>query len=274
MVTVNTNVAAMAALSNLNATNRQLNIVQNRINTGLAVASAKDNGAIYAIAQNMRAEIGGMRAVNQSLSRGTSTVDVGMAAAEGISDILIEMKEKALAAADASIDTSSRSALNEDFTALRDQIRTMYSNAEFNGVNIIDGSTANIQSLADADASSFITVAGEDFSLSGAIISLTSTQNVATQAAASTTIATVDASLQNVNEALARLGTASKKLEVHSIFIDKISDALRAGVGNLVDADLAAESAALQALQVKQQLGIQALSIANQAPQTLLGLFQ
>jgi flagellin len=274
MVTVNTNVGAMAALQNLNQTSRELSVTQNRINTGLAVASAKDNGAIYAIAQNLRADVGSFNAVSQSLDRSASTVDVAIAAGEAISDILIEMKEKALASADSSIDTASRTALNEDFKSLRDQLSTITSNAKFNGTNLIDGTTANIQALANEDASSHITVSGEDLSLSGSVVTLTSTQQINSQGAASTTIATLDTSLQNVNNALARLGTGSKKLEVHGIFVEKLTDALTAGIGNLVDADLAAESARLQSLQVKQQLGIQALSIANQAPQTVLALFR
>jgi len=274
MATVNTNVGAAIALQNLNATNRDLAVVQSRINTGLEVASAKDNGGIFAIAQKLRSDVGALNAVSQSLDRSASTVDVAIAAGEAISDILIELKEKALAASDSSLDTASRDALNEDFTSLRDQIATVVSNAEFNGVNIVDGSTANVQALADADGTSRLTVSGENLSLSGSIVTITSTQQINTATAASTTIATIETSLQNVNEALARLGTGSKKLELHNIFVSKLSDALDAGIGNLVDADLAKESAKLQSLQVKQQLGVQALSIANQAPQTLLSLFR
>jgi flagellin len=274
MATINTNVGAMVALQNLNATNRDLEMVQNRINTGLAVSSAKDNGAVFAIAQNMRSDVAGLRAVQQSLDRAVSTVDVSIAAAEGISDLLIEMKEKTLAASDASLDTASRNALNEDFVALRDQIATMVSNAVFNGVNIVDGSDTSIAALADADGASNITVQGEDLSLGGSIVTIGATSNIDTLSEADAMIATVESSLQNLNEALARLGTSSKKLEIHSTFVSKLSDALKTGIGNLVDADLATESARLQSLQVKQQLGLQALSIANSAPQAVLSLFR
>jgi flagellin len=274
MATINTNVGAMVALQNLNATNRDLEMVQNRINTGLSVASAKDNGAVFAIAQNMRSDVAGLRAVQQSLDRAISTVDVSIAAAEGISDLLIEMKEKALAASDASLDTASRDALNEDFVALRDQIATMTTNAVFNGVNIVDGSDTSIAALADADGTSNITVQGEDLSLGGSIITIASTSNIDTLTEAGSMVSTVESSLEALNEALARLGTASKKLEIHSTFISKLSDALKVGIGNLVDADLATESARLQSLQVKQQLGLQALSIANSAPQAVLALFR
>lgn len=274
MASVNTNVGAYVALQNLNATNKQLEVTQSRINTGLKVASAKDNGGIYAIAQNLRGDLGSYNAVSQSLDRAKSAVDVALSAGESVSDLLVELKQKAVSAADASLDTASRDALNEDFTALRDQIATIVSNATFNGVNLLDGSVTDIQAIANADASSHITVAAESFSFGGSVISLTASQDISTQGNASVTLATITSDLQSVNEALARLGTGAKKLELHQTFVSKLSDTIKAGIGNLVDADLAAESATLQALQVKQQLGIQALSIANQSPQTLLSLFR
>ncbi len=141
-------------------------------------------------------------------------------------------------------------------------------------MNLINGTTNNIQALADADGGSHITVSAESMSLGGSIVTMAAAAQIDTQAKASTSVATVETSLQNVNEALARLGTAAKKLEIHGSFVTKLSDALTAGIGNIVDADLAVESARLQSLQVKQQLGTQALSIANQAPQMLLSLFR
>ena len=137
---VNTNVGAMIALQNLRETNARLEIVQRQISTGLKVSSAKDNGGIYAIAQKMRSKVAGYNVVKQSLDRGTSVMDVAIAAAESISDILIEMREKALAASDRSLDQQSRDALNEDFVQLRDQVKTILANAEFNGINMLDGS--------------------------------------------------------------------------------------------------------------------------------------
>lgn len=272
---VNTNAGALIALQNLNKTNMELETTQNRINTGLKVASAKDNGGIYAIAQNMRSEVAAYNVVQQSLDRGQSTVDVGLSAGEAISDLLIEMKEKALAAGDESLDASSREALNEDFQALRDQISTIVSNAEFNGVNLIDGSvTGGFAALASADGANTISVPTEDMSLSGSIITLSASASFSTASVASSIAADIETSLDNVNSALARLGTKSKALEIHSSFVTKLSDSLEVGIGNLVDADLARESAKLQSLQVKQQLGIQALSIANAAPQNIVSFFQ
>ena len=271
---VNTNVGALVALQNLNATNSELSRTQNRISTGLKVGSAKDNGATWAIAQNQRATSLSLNAVKDSLARGSSTIDVALAAGESVSDLLTQMKEKALAASESTLDTSSRNALNEDFKALRDQIAKAVSNAEFNGANLLDGSTTAMGALANASGTSAITVLGEDLSLSGTVVTVGSTASIGTASAASTMITTVQSSLDNVSASLSRLGTSSKAFSMHQSFVSRLQDTIDAGVGNLVDADLAKESAKFQALQTKQQLGIQALSIANQAPQSILSLFR
>jgi flagellin len=271
---VNTNMGALIALQNLNATNTELGVVQARINTGLKVSSAKDNGAVWAIAQSQRAEIGALNAVKDSLQRGQSVVDVAMAAGETVSDLLLQLKEKALAATDTSLDTASRDALNADFTSLRDQISKAVSNAEFNGVNLLESGAADFTALANAQGTSSLTVAAEDMSLSGAIVTLSGSQEIDTTTNASDALAAVTASIANVSAALARLGTGSRSMATHMNFVTKLQDALEIGVGNLVDADLAKESARLQALQTKQQLGIQALAIANSASTSLLGLFR
>ncbi|HET7333935.1 MAG TPA: flagellin [Rhizomicrobium sp.] len=274
MLSVNTNSGAMIALQYLNKTNGQLQTTQSAINTGLKVATAKDDGATYAIAQNMRGDVAGYSAVMDSLHRGMSAVDVALSAGQSISDLLIEMKQKALAASDSALDTASRAALNEDFSALRDQITAITSNAVFNNFNLVDGSTGKITALASSDGARKITVKSENMSLSGSIVTITSTGTIATQSAASTMIATVQKSLTNVNAALARLSSGVKKYSIQVDFVQKLSDTLSAGIGNLVDADMAKESAKLQSLQVKQQLGVQALSIANSSPQIVMSLFR
>jgi flagellin len=271
---VNTNTGALVALQNLNSTNAELNTVQTRINTGKKVASAKDNGAIWAIAQSQRSTSNALNAVKDSLQRGQSTIDVAIAAGESVSDLLGQMKEKALAASDATLDSASRTALNEDFKALRDQITKAVSNADFNGSNMIKASGTTIAALANADGSSKITVAAQSLALGGANVTVAATGTIGTVTTATAMIATVTTSITNVGAALAKLGTGSKALESHLTFVGKLQDALDAGVGNLVDADLAKESAKLQALQTKQQLGIQALSIANSSSSALLGLFR
>jgi flagellin len=273
-LSVNTNAGAMIALQNLNKTNVMMSEVQTRISTGLNVAGAKDDGGKYAIAQRMRAQVAGNGVVQQSLNGVRSIVDVALAAGEGISDILIEMKEKALAASDGSLDSASRTALNEDFKALRDQIGKMVSNASFNGTNLINNSVTSISALANQDGSSTISIVDENLSLGGGVVTLAATASFESAGAATTLAGTISTSMNNLNAALARLGTASKSLDIHKSFVSKMTDALEQGIGNLVDADLAKESARLQSMQVKQQLGVQALSIANQSPQTILSFFQ
>ncbi|MGV9006210.1 MAG: flagellin [Brevundimonas sp.] len=274
MNSVNTNVGAMIALQNLQVTNNELGQVQSRINTGKKVSSAKDNGAVWAIAQGQRAEIGALNAVKDSLQRGQSAVDVSLAAGESVSDLLTQLKEKALSATDTSLTSSARSALNEDFKSIRDQIATVVSNAAFNGVNLLDGSsTGGFAALANVSGST-ITVSSEDMSLSGSVVTLGASDQIDTASAAAASLALVSASIDNVGASLAKLGTGSNSLGTHLTFVGKLQDTLEAGVGNLVDADLAKESARLQALQTKQQLGVQALSIANSSTSILLGLFR
>jgi len=272
---VNTNNGAAVALQYLNATSGQMSKTQSAINSGLKVANARDDGAIYAIAQNQRGNVAGYSAVINSINNATSAVDVALSAGQSISDLLIQMKSKALAAADSSLDTASRQALNANFTALRDQITTIVTNATFNGFNLVDGSaTGGISALASADGSRRITTSSQNMSLSSSIMTVSSTNSISTQAKASTLIATIQTSLTNVNSALAKLSAGAAKFSIQGTFAQKLSDTLTQGIGNLVDANMANESAKLPSLQVKQQLGIQALSIANQAPQTVLSLFR
>ena len=279
---VNTNVGAMIALQNLNATQNDLAMTQNRVNTGLKVASAKDNGAIWAIAQNQRASSGSLDAVKDSLQRSQSTVDVAIAAGTSVSDLLLQMKQKALAASDTSLDQASRTALNEDFMSLRDQVGKAVGNASFNGINMLDGTqvggAVTIAALANDTGTSKLTVMGQDLSLGGTVLGgvtgLTSTSTIGTQTNAASMITIIGTAIANVSTALSQLGTGSKALASHLTFIGKLQDAVDAGIGNLVDADLAKESAKLTALQTKQQLGVQALSIANQTPQTIMSLFK
>ena len=271
---VNTNTGAMTALQYLQQTQGQLNQTQSAINSGLKVATAKDDGAIYAIAQNQRGAVAGYSSVISSLNNGSSAIDVALSAGQSISDLLIQLKQKALSAADTSLDTASRQALNADFTALRDQISTIVKNAVFNGFNLVDGSTTKVQALASADGTRHVTTLAQNMSLSGAIVTIKTTSTVSTQVKASALIATIQTSLTNVNSALAKLSAGAAKFSIQATFTQKLSDTLTTGIGHLVDANMAQESAMLQSLQVKQQLGVQALSIANQSPQTILSLFK
>ena len=277
LYSVNTNRDAMIALQNLNVTGSELGVAQQRISTGRKVDSAKDNGSTWAVAQSMRATSTSLNAVKDSLQRGQSTLDVALAAGSSVSDLLVQMKEKALAASDTTLDTAGRSALNEDFNALRDQLAKTVANADFNGTNMIKTGGASLAALANAAGTSKITVAAQSLALGGANltgISSTSSIGTGTASTAQAMIATVNTAIGKVSTALAKMGTGSKAFDLHLSFIMKLQDTLDGGVGNLVDADLAKESAKLQSLQTKQQLGVQALSIANQSTSALLGLFR
>jgi flagellin len=282
---VNTNTGAMAALQSLTETNKGMSQVQSRINTGLNVSSTKDDSASFTIAQGLRGDMGGLKAVSSSLSRAKSVTDVAVAGAEQISDVVNQMKAKAYQAADAGIDTATRDAYNSDFVALRDQITTIVNSSDFNGTNLLKasggGSVSALQSLKDSDTSTATTwdpdslsVANQGLDLGGAVVTVASSGNISSQASAQAMIDTLSTTQENLKGTLSTLGAASRKIDAQSTFTSKLSDTIEAGIGNLVDADLAKESARLQALQVKQQLGVQALSIANQAPQTITSLFR
>ena len=271
---VNTNAGALVALQNLNSTSKQLNTVQARVNTGLKVASAKDNAAVFNIAQGLRGDLGGLNAVKGSIDRAISTLDVAIAAGEAVSDLLVQLKEKAVAAKDTGLDSDSRTALNDEYKELRDQITTIVTNAEFNGVNAVKNSGSSIAAILNSDGSSSITIAAQDLSLTGSTVTIGASSSISTGTLASAELTKIETSITNVGTSLSKFGSGAARLELQKTFVNKLSDAIEVGIGNLVDADLARESAQLQALQVRQQLGLQALSIANQAPGTVLSLFQ
>jgi flagellin len=271
---INTNASALIALANLANIQAQLAQTQTEISTGKKINSAKDNGAIWSIANTMQGRVTSLDAVKDSLNRGQSAIDVAMSAGEQVSDLLQQMKAKALAAADTSLDTTSRQALNDDFKSLRDQITTIVSSADFNGVNMVKHNGTTLAALANDSGSLRVTVRAQDLSLGGANVTLSMGASFSSAAAASAYIATLDTDLNNVNIAITHLGTGSNALASQMKFVGSLQTALTGGISNLVDADMAEESAKLQALQTKQQLAVQALMIANQSSSILLSLFK
>ena len=281
---INTNDGSFVALQNLAATNATLRDTQDRISTGKKIAMPKDNGAIWAIAQNLRGASQSINAVKNSLDRAQSAVDVAMTAGTNVSDLLLQMKEKALAAADVALDTGSRRALNEDFKVLRETVRKSINNADFNGTNMLKTGGTTVRGLANVAGTDSVTVSAQNLSFGAAGVARPATAintmtigiNIGTHnsAAAAATLTQIDATVLNVNRALAVMGAQYKALALHNSFMAKLQDNLDSGVGNLVDADLGRESARLQSLQSRQQLGVQAASIANQSTSALLGLFR
>jgi flagellin len=399
MLSVNSNYGASIALQSLSSTNKELGEIQNRISTGYKVASARDNGAVYAIAEGQRARVSSVAAVKDGIDRASSTVDVALAAGKSVGDILQKLKAKAVAAQADDLTADQRTALQTDFASLRQQIDTIANAAQFNGANLalgnsslnvlisdLGGSTAatsegvqtvdnsatvaplsgsalvnDLAGTADGEVVEFaltgaggstltigveltagmtvdgfveavnsqaggklsasyddttgqltylindtsfddlvvqgdataelgsgvatatvssagsntFAVTGADFSLTGSILSSLASTDISTSTAAATTASNaIDTAITGLNNALATMGSQAAALDIQNDFLSKLSDTIEQGIGNLVDADLAKESARLQSLQIKQQLGAQALSIANQAPSLILSFFR
>ncbi len=274
MISVNTNAGAMAAIQNLASTNRDLMATQNAISTGKKVANATDNGAIWTIANKMTSDVGAYGRVRESNERAGAILDTAIAAGESIVELLNEMKGKALAATQPGLSAASQAALNADFIQLRDQITNVIANASFDGTNMIGATPASAISLGDSSGGNSITVAGANLSLGGTFVTVTATSDLTSTGNAGTALGLVNDSITNLGTQLATWGAGAKRFEVHRTFIGKLSDALTRGIGAITDADLSKESAKLQALQTKQQLGIQALSIANSSSQSALSLFR
>jgi len=397
MLSVNSNYGASVALQSLGNTNKELGQVQNRISTGFKVASARDNGAVFAIAEGQRTRVSSIASVKDGIDRANSAIDVALSAGESIGKILKDMKTKAVAAQAADLSTEQRAALQTDFDALRAQVDQVANSATFNGLNLVAAGGSNLGvvmsdiagattgrqiastviagvvpglsaylvgngSVAAADDSTFnlngvaigtvdvtasmtiqgyldqvstqtggrvtasynqstgqfnyvaaeavagsneltITTAGtarswlgqgvaagavsggsvtstitnRDFTVggAGALATVSTASNLlSTTGAASTAVGNIDTAITALNSQLATMGSQAKALDVQGEFLGKLADVVEQGISNLVDADLAKESARLQSLQIKQQLGAQALSIANQAPQLILSFFR
>lgn len=284
-MSVNTNVGALAALQSLNMTTRGLATTQTRITTGLNVSSTKDDSAKFVIAQSLRGDLGGLAAVTSSLGRAKSTVDVAVTGTEQVSDLVNQMRSKATEAADTGIDAKSRTAIGADLVALKKQLNSIVSSSTFNGTNLLKTDatpTGKVSALrSSTDLTDTLEVANVDLQAGAATAfgiagtdTLLDLSGVGGAGVAATLKGAIDTYAASVSDKLSTLGSASRQIDGQMSFVGKLSDAIEGGIGNLVDADLAKESAKLQALQVKQQLGVQALSIANQAPQSIMSLFR
>ena len=286
MSSILTNNSAMVALQTLKSVNSNLAKTQDMVSTGKEISSAKDNSAIWAISKVMESDVSGFKAVSDSLAVGESTVAVASAGAEQIVDILGEMRE--LAAAGTS-ETADFAKIEADMTEKANQITAITGAAQFNGVNLlstdVDGNGGTqltvLSSLDRAGANdiangnpptiSTIDVAGVDFQ---ADLDMSTRTSIATAGDAQTALTEIEGFLQIAVQGAADLGASAKRISDQNDFVGKLTDAMKSGIGALVDADMEETSARLQALQVQQQLSTQSLSIANQAPQAILSLFR
>ena len=271
---VNTNPGALVALQNLTRVTSSLEEVQRRVSTGLEVSSAKDNPALYTLAQQQRAELASIESVQQALRIGVSTTDVALAAGEAISDVLVDMRALAAQATDGALSAADRTLIQNQYADLADQITRLVDSATLGGRNLIAAAAPDMTVIASTDGTSTITVDAQNLSIGGGIIDISGTgADLATVAGAQQEILDVDQAISDLSIALGSLGSGSKALGLQDTLLTRVSDALEVSIGNLVDADLARESSRLQALQVQQQLAIQTLSVANAAPNAILALF-
>ncbi|MBP0463258.1 flagellin [Roseomonas sp. PWR1] len=272
---VNTNLGAMVALQSLNRTNEALNATQKRVSTGFRVSDAKDDGAAFAVAQSVRADVAGLTAANEQLGGVKGVLDTSLAGLRKVSDTMIKVRETLVRLADDTLNADQRAQYEAQYGALRTQIQNFIADATYNGRTLLSTDTA-------AGGGDIVTTRNE----AGTTYTLTAVDAAGTLvvAAAPTTAAGAQAAIaaggdwQTINtgiaDALNQYGSDARYVDAQVGYNREKLDALEGGLGALIDADLAKESARLQALQIRQQLGTQSLSIANQAPQSLLSLFR
>lgn len=286
MSSILTNNSAMVALQTLKSVNGNLAKTQSEISTGKSVATAKDNSAVWAISKVMESDVAGFKAISDSLSVGEATTQVASAGAEQIVSTLEEMKQLAVSATS---ETADFAKIEADMQQKEDQITQIISSAQFNGVNLlatdVDGSLGtqltvlasldragpNDDTNANPPTVSTIDVAGVDFEANVDVGSRTGITDATT---AQTALGEIEGYLQTAIQGAADLGASAKRISDQNEFVGKLTDAMKSGIGALVDADMEEASARLQALQVQQQLATQSLSIANQSPQNILSLFR
>lgn len=275
MSSILTNTSAMVALQTIKGINNSLAKAQDEISTGKTVATAKDNASVWAISKVMESDVAGFKAISDSLNLGQSTIATASAGAEQITDILKEMKARVVAATGENVDYAK---LGAEVTEMTAQINSIIQASQFNGANLLNtAGNAGITVLSSIDraadgsvTATSISIASVDFEANLDLSDI----DVSDADAAETSITAIEAHIQTAINGAAALGASAKRVELQADFVSKLTDAMTAGIGTMVDADMEEASARLQALQVQQQLGIQSLSIANQGPQNLLSLFR
>lgn len=274
MSSILTNTGAMVALQTMRGINKNMAQTQSEISTGKSISNARDNAAIWSIAKTMESDVSGFKAIGDSLGLAKSSVSVARVAAETTVDLLTQMKDILIAGTGENVDHTKLAA---DLEVLQNQIKSVLGAAQFNGLNLANGdedvefiSSLNRDGAGDPVVAT-ITVEAADLEEA-----LDEMLTVAPTDAESFTEALEDfeADFRVAVEAAAAFGAAEKRIDIQADFISNLSDAMTQGIGALLDADMEAASAKLQALQVQQQLATQSLSIANQQPQNILALFR
>lgn len=274
---LNNAAGALGALKYLQASTKDLTSAEGRLSSGLKVARARDDAAAFQSAALMKGQGSSLNAVTLSLGRAESISDTAISTAESISKLLTEMKATAAQAMSSDWSDEQRTAFQQRYEGQMKTLQSFVRKASFDGENILDGSKPNgVSFIADAEASQSLTLEGRNFmpGAGGVIVAPPSLSALSNPQAASDTHALLEQSIANVGDQLTEMSVERKRIEAQKGFVSRLADALAAGVGRMVDTDLAAESALIQALQVKQELSASAVSIANSAPQALLTLFR
>ena len=269
---VNTNIGAMTALQSLNRTNDALGVVQKRVSTGFRVADAKDDGGAFAVAQSVRGDVAGLTAANEQLGGLKGIIDVTLHGLNQVSTTMVELRTVLTRLADGTINTEQRDQYNQQYEQLRTQVERFIDDATYNGRTLLStvaadggGDIATIRN----EVGSVLTIAAFD-GAADFVVAAAPADDAAARTAITGDWTTVNSTL---NDALNRLGSDARYIDSQIGYNRDKLDAVEGGLGALIDADIAKEAARLQALQIRQQLGTQTLSITNQAPQALLSLF-
>ena len=306
MSSIVTNASAMTALKSLSMTNKNLEMTQARISTGLRVNEASDNAAYWSIATTMRSDNKALSTVQDALGLGAAKLDVAYTGLNQAIEVVDEIKAKLVAATEPGVDKAK---IQSEITALQSQLTSNAGAASFSGENwlSVDSSAADY-AASKSIVASFTRASDGSVSVGTIDIDITSTElfdandqsgildtEFTTTGAGAVTvsvstlditaaniddtdiaemISAVDSALTSMATAAADLGASKKRVDLQKDFVSNLQDAITRGVGQLVDADMNQESTRLQALQVQQQLGIQALSIANSNSQSILSLFR
>ena len=272
---VNTNIGAQVALASLNRTADELAVTQKRISTGMRVADARDDGAAFAVAERVRGEIAATTSANEQLGGAKGLLDVTQASLQNVSSTLNKLKEVAVKLADGTITAEQRTQYQTQAKELTNNISAFIKDASYNGLNILNDPATTANNLVRNGAGEIYTING--YAAMTNIFNEVSAANTWTRGDASAALTATGAlgtAITNTVTQMNNFGSYARYVDAQIGFNNAKIDAQQAGMGALVDADLAKESAKLQSLQIRQQLGTQALGIANQAPQVLLSLFR
>ncbi len=274
---INTNAQSLIALQSLNSTNDQLSLIQKRVSTGYRVADAQDDGGAFAVAQSVKSDMAGVVAVNEQLGGVKGVLETTFAALTVVSDTMKQLRATLTRLADGAISADQRTAYEEQYTLLAQQVASFVDDAGYNGRTLL--STVSTGTPAGGNITAIRNETGGLFTIEavdGASLKITTLApaNAAAAQASFNSGGAFDTAEAAISKALSTFGASMAFLESQISYNSKKADAMSNGLGALVDADLARESSALEGIKVRQQLGIQTLSLANQGPQVLLGLFR